>query len=158
VDLEKDVLAHMGFEPIIRGEPKLMDVRIFATGPMGLKDDLLTVPLEARFAYDAGRNTFFLNMEDMSLVSEDEAEAIGTEVGQRLAAIGKKSIWSSTMTTSTWPHPDRRLHLRGPRAGRALLRQRDQVHDQAPSCGSSSPSNCPTGDWPRTSMKAVKKP
>ena len=70
-----------------------MDVRIFATGPMGLKDDLLTVPLEARFAYDAGRNMFFLNMEHMSLVREDEVEAIGTEVGQRLAAIGKKSIW-----------------------------------------------------------------
>jgi len=90
VDLEKDVLAHMGFEPIIRGEPKLMDARIFAAGPMGLADDLLTMPLEARFAYDAGRNMFFLNMEGMSLVSEDKVEAIGTEVGKRLAAIGKK--------------------------------------------------------------------
>jgi len=43
VDLEKDVLAHIGFEPIIGCEPKLMDARIFAAGPMGLKDDLLTV-------------------------------------------------------------------------------------------------------------------
>src|SRR6476469_9939916 len=34
VDLEKDVLAHVGFEPIIRCEPKLMDARIFAAGPM----------------------------------------------------------------------------------------------------------------------------
>jgi propionate CoA-transferase len=90
VDLEKDVLAHIGFEPIIRAEPKLMDARIFAAGPMGLKEDLLTVPLEARFAYDAGRNIFFLNMEGMSLVSEDEVQAIGTEVGKRLAAVGKK--------------------------------------------------------------------
>src|SRR5450755_4802285 len=40
VDLEKDVLAHIGFEPIIPSEPKLMDARIFAAGPMGLKDDL----------------------------------------------------------------------------------------------------------------------
>jgi len=68
--LGKDVLAHIGFEPIIRGEPKLMDARIFAAEPMGLKDDLLTVPLEARFAYDAGRNMFFLNMEGMSLGSK----------------------------------------------------------------------------------------
>ena len=90
VDLEKDVLAYVGFEPIIRGEPKLMDTRIFAAGPMGLKDDLLTVPLEARFAYDAERNMFFLNMEGMSLVTGDEVQAIGTEVGKRLAAIGKK--------------------------------------------------------------------
>jgi propionate CoA-transferase len=90
VDLEKDVLAHIGFEPIIGCEPQLMDPRIFAAGPMGLKDDLLTVPLEARFAYDAERNIFFLNMEGMSLVSADGVEAIETEVGKRLAAIGKK--------------------------------------------------------------------
>ena len=89
-DLEKDVLAHIGFEPIIRGEPKLMDARIFAAGPMGLKEDLLTMPLEARFAYDAERNIFFLNMEGMSLVSADDVEAVGTAVGKRLAAIGKK--------------------------------------------------------------------
>jgi propionate CoA-transferase len=89
-DLEKDVLAHMGFEPIIRCEPKPMDPRIFAAGPMGLKDDLLTIPLEARFAYDADRNIFFLNMEGMSLVSQNDVDAIGTEVGTRLAVIGKK--------------------------------------------------------------------
>jgi propionate CoA-transferase len=90
VNLEKDVLAHIGFEPIIRGEPKLMDARIFADELMGLQDDLLTVPLEARFSYDAERNMFFLNMEGMSLASEADVEAIGTEVDKRLAAVGKK--------------------------------------------------------------------
>jgi propionate CoA-transferase len=90
VDLKKDVLAHIGFEPIIRCEPKLMDARIFAAGPMGLKDDLLTMPLEARFAYDAERNIFFFNTEGLSLVSAGEVQAIGTEVGNRLAVIGKK--------------------------------------------------------------------
>jgi propionate CoA-transferase len=49
VDLEKDMLAHMGFEPVINSEPRLMDARIFADGLMGLKDDLLTVPLDARY-------------------------------------------------------------------------------------------------------------
>ena len=67
-----------------------MDARIFADGAMGLKDDLLTVPMEARFAYDAERNMFFLNMEGMSLMTYDDVEAIGTEVDKRLAAIGKK--------------------------------------------------------------------
>jgi propionate CoA-transferase len=79
-----------GVAPIIRGEPKLMDARIFAAEPMGLKDDLLTVPLEARFAYDAERNIFFLNMEGLSLIGHDEVDAIGTEVDKRLAAVGKK--------------------------------------------------------------------
>jgi propionate CoA-transferase len=90
LDLEKDVLAHIGFEPIINTEPRLMDPRIFATGLIGLKDDLLTVPLEARFAYDANRNMFFLNMEGMSLATNEDVEALGTEVEKRLAAIGKK--------------------------------------------------------------------
>jgi propionate CoA-transferase len=67
-----------------------MDARIFTAELMGLKDDLLTVPLEARFMYDAERNIFFLNMEGMSLVARDEVEAIVNEVDERLAAIGKK--------------------------------------------------------------------
>jgi propionate CoA-transferase len=90
VDLETDVLAHVAFQPIIRGELKLMDSRLFLDEPMGLKDDLLTVPLEARFAYDAERNMFFLNMEGVSLVTQDEVEAIISQVEKRLAAIGKK--------------------------------------------------------------------
>ncbi len=90
LDLEKDVLAHIGFEPIIIGEPRLMDPRLFADGLMGLRDDLLTLPLEARFTYDADRNMFFLNMEGMSLVTPEDVTTIGTEIEKRLAAIGRK--------------------------------------------------------------------
>jgi propionate CoA-transferase len=59
---------------------ELMDARIFRDEPMGLQDDLLTVPLEARFAYDADRNIFFLNMEGMSVSTPAEAEAIVKKV------------------------------------------------------------------------------
>ena len=90
IDLANDVLAHVGFTPIIEGEPKLMDARIFRDGPMGLQDDLLTVPLEARFIYDADRNIFFLNMEGMSVSTPAEAEAVVAEIDKRLAAVGKK--------------------------------------------------------------------
>ena len=90
VDLEKDVLAHVGFAPIIDGDLKLMDERLFRDEPIGLKDDLLTVPLEARFIYDADRNIFFLNMEGVSVSTPAEAQAIAAEVEKRLAAVGKK--------------------------------------------------------------------
>lgn len=90
IDLEKDILAHVGFTPIINSEPKLMDARLFRDEPMGLTDELLTVPLEARFTYDTDRNTFFLNMEGMSLRTHADIEAIASEVDKRLAAIGKK--------------------------------------------------------------------
>jgi propionate CoA-transferase len=90
VDLEKDVLAHVGFKPIIDEEPKLMDARLFHDAPMGLKEDLLTVPLEVRFSYDAERNTFFINMEGLAVNTQEEAEALFAEIEKRLAALGKK--------------------------------------------------------------------
>jgi propionate CoA-transferase len=90
IDLEKDVLAHIGFTPILNGEPKLMDERLFRDEPMGLKDDLLTVPLDARFTYDADRNIFFINMEGVSVYTTADAEAIVAEIAKRLAAVGKK--------------------------------------------------------------------
>ena len=40
IDVERDILARMGFRPIVRKPPRLMDSRIFATGPMGLAADL----------------------------------------------------------------------------------------------------------------------
>ncbi len=38
LDLEKDVLAQMGFRPIISAELKTMDARIFTPGRMGCFD------------------------------------------------------------------------------------------------------------------------
>jgi len=37
IDVQRDILDLMDFEPIIEGEPKLMDARIFCDEPMGLK-------------------------------------------------------------------------------------------------------------------------
>lgn len=51
IDLEKDILALMGFQPIISSELRVMDRRIFKPEPMGLKDDLLTISLEERLVY-----------------------------------------------------------------------------------------------------------
>ena len=36
IDLERDILAHMDFRPVMRKPPMLMDARIFADKPMGL--------------------------------------------------------------------------------------------------------------------------
>lgn len=40
VDIEKDILAHMGFKPIVKN-PKLMDARIFTDSPMIIREELL---------------------------------------------------------------------------------------------------------------------
>ena len=66
IDLQKDILDQMGFRPVIKGTPKLMDARIFRNEPMGLKSDLLTIPLEDRLTYHAKENVFFVNFENLT--------------------------------------------------------------------------------------------
>ncbi len=43
IDLEKDILALMDFRPVIKKPARLMDGRIFAQGPMGLREELLAL-------------------------------------------------------------------------------------------------------------------
>jgi propionate CoA-transferase len=80
----------MGFKPIVRGEPKLMDARIFHPEIMRLKDDLLTVPMEARFSYDEAENLFFLNLEGLSVTSAGQLDTIRGAIDDYLIAIGHK--------------------------------------------------------------------
>ena len=42
VELERDILAHMEFVPAISRELKLMDARIFAAAPMGIREAIVT--------------------------------------------------------------------------------------------------------------------
>src|SRR5262249_22107420 len=60
VDLARDILARMDFTPIVT-DPRSMDARIFHPAPMGLRGPLVSLPFDARFAYDAARNTLFIN-------------------------------------------------------------------------------------------------
>ena len=46
VDLEKDILAHMEFKPLISENLKLMDERIFSEELMGLKTIMSELPKE----------------------------------------------------------------------------------------------------------------
>jgi propionate CoA-transferase len=90
VDLQKDILDQMGFRPIIKGTPKLMDARIFGIEPMGLKNELLTIPLEERLLYNANENVFFVNFENLYIRSGAEIEKIRKLIGQILGPLHKK--------------------------------------------------------------------
>lgn len=89
VDLERDVLALMAFEPAVEG-PAPMRAEIFHPGPMGLADTLLSLPLEERISYDRERNTLFINFETMEVRSEAEIESIYALVRARCAEIGRR--------------------------------------------------------------------
>ncbi len=89
VDIERDVLGQMGFRPLVR-TPKLMDGRIFRTGPMDLRASLLDLHLPDRIAYDADRNLLFLNFERMHVRDLEDVQSIRAAVEERCGAIGRR--------------------------------------------------------------------
>ncbi|MBP1750874.1 MAG: coenzyme transferase [Deltaproteobacteria bacterium] len=90
IDLESQVLKLMDFKPVMKRPPRLMDPRIFRDGPMGIKDDLLTIPMEDHFVYHAADNIFFINLENYYMKTSEEVKKMREIVGNRLEPIGKK--------------------------------------------------------------------
>ena len=89
IDIERDILARMEFRPIVRN-PVIMDQRIFANGPMGLRDQLLRMPIERRFTYHPAENRFFINLEGHRVRSHEDVEEIRRIVETKLAPLGRK--------------------------------------------------------------------
>lgn len=103
IDVERDIVAHMGFRPAIAATLRLMDERIFRNEPMGLRETLLSIPLEHRLSYDPQQDLFFVNFEGMSIRSateidriRDQVEACLAPVGHRVAAIVNYDNFSIT--------------------------------------------------------------
>lgn len=90
IDVQRDVLDKIAFTPIVKGQPRLMDPRIFRPEPMGLRDDMLSLPLPSRFAYDADRNTLFINFEGHVIRSVADIDAIGREVEALIEPLGRR--------------------------------------------------------------------
>ena len=89
VDIERDILPHMDFRPIIDA-PHPMDPLIFREQPMGLKDRLLSIKLPDRFTYDQSRETLFMNFEGLRVQTQKDIDAVWRAADERFAAIGKK--------------------------------------------------------------------
>jgi propionate CoA-transferase len=90
VDLERDILSQMGFEPKIREPLEPMDPRIFKDAPMGLREDMLAMPLEQRFSYDPQQNLFFINFEGLAVRNHKDVERIKKLVEKKLKPVGRK--------------------------------------------------------------------
>ena len=90
VELAKDILSQMDFEPIVKGRPPLMDERIFRSGPMDLKTDLLTLTLDERLTYDPAENLFFVNFEGYSIQSSQDVQSVKDAVERIVSPLEKK--------------------------------------------------------------------
>ncbi|HPT51045.1 MAG TPA: malonate decarboxylase subunit alpha [Accumulibacter sp.] len=90
IDIERDIVPHMAFRPIMGQPPALMDSRIFVDEPMNLRPDLLEIPLAQRLSYDPAGNLLFVNFEGLSVRSEADIERLRAAVEEKLAPIGRK--------------------------------------------------------------------
>ncbi|PWV58498.1 acyl CoA:acetate/3-ketoacid CoA transferase [Plasticicumulans acidivorans] len=90
IDVERDVLAHMDFAPLMPQPPRLMDARIFREQPMGLRELLTVTPLAERFSYYPGQNLFFVDFGGYHVDTLEDVETIRAAVVSRLQGLGHK--------------------------------------------------------------------
>ena len=90
IDLEKDILSQMNFAPLISNDLALMDARIFVDAPMDLRSQLLGIPFEDRFTYDASKNIFFVNLEGLMIRNSEDIQDIVDAVERHLMGISHR--------------------------------------------------------------------
>ncbi|WP_295393335.1 acyl CoA:acetate/3-ketoacid CoA transferase [uncultured Thiodictyon sp.] len=90
VDLARDILARMDFRPIMEAPPRLMDARIFRHPAMGLRAQLLDIPLNERLTYDPQVNRFFVNFERLAIATAEDIAAVHASVCAKLGSVGGK--------------------------------------------------------------------
>ena len=90
VDLQRDILDLMDFAPRISPQLKPMDAAIFANPGMGLREQLLAVPLEQRLSFDAQQNLFFVNFEGLKIKDDAQIEEIRQLVTAKLSPLNHK--------------------------------------------------------------------
>jgi len=89
IDIERDILAHMDFRPIVN-RPTVMDSRIFQPSIMGLERVLAGLSIAERITYDQSRNILFLNYEGLHLKTLEDIEQVRAEIESRCRSIGKR--------------------------------------------------------------------
>jgi propionate CoA-transferase len=89
IDIEKHILAHMDFKPIIN-KPMPMDRRIFVDDPMELLSELLNLKLSERVSYDSDRNILFVNLEGWSVRKKADIDDLRKTLVAACVAAGRR--------------------------------------------------------------------
>ena len=148
IDIDRDILAHMQLAPIV-DDPQPMDASIFATGPMGLRERMLAMPLEQRFAYDPMLRMLFIDFRQLTIAGERDIARIRAEWSDASGRSGTRSTLSSTTETAASSRPCGELPAHGRGAGEAML----------PGCHALRPVGGPRGvpEGPRRSSCAARQ-
>ncbi|MDO5528063.1 MAG: acyl CoA:acetate/3-ketoacid CoA transferase, partial [Paracoccus sp. (in: a-proteobacteria)] len=79
----------MAFRPLI-GDLAEMDSRIFTDAPMGLREELLAIPLARRIWWDAGKEILFINLSRMSVETRAEIEEVRKRINEIVQPLGRR--------------------------------------------------------------------
>ncbi|MFN6994865.1 MAG: acyl CoA:acetate/3-ketoacid CoA transferase [Aquincola tertiaricarbonis] len=90
VDLERDVLAHMGFAPLLRGMPRRMDGRIFRPGPMALREQLTAQPMNDRLRWQAEQGVLYIDFSRLAIRRLEDIQRVEDEVARLLSPLRRK--------------------------------------------------------------------
>ncbi len=104
IDIEKDVLALLPFEPIVEN-PRLMSGNLFRHEQMGLRDKIADIRIENRISYTPETNTLFLDFGGMRINTSEEIDRIVNEVEKTLKPLNKRVV-SIVNYDSFWVNPD----------------------------------------------------
>src|SRR5215467_11983982 len=88
-DIKRDILDRMDFEPIVR-HPREMDPRIFRAEPMGLREDMLRLPFDARFNYDHDHNILFINLSELAIKTQEIIDRYKQRIRSIVEPLGHK--------------------------------------------------------------------
>jgi propionate CoA-transferase len=90
IDLQRDVLANMDFQPRISPQLKTMEAKLFGPDAVGLRERLLTTPLAQRLELDLVHKLLFINFEGLSVDCQQDITDIETLVTQLLEPLGQR--------------------------------------------------------------------
>ena len=104
-DMQRDVLAHMDFLPLISPQLKVMDPALFGADAMGLRARMLATPLAQRLELDREHRLLFINFEGLSIESQNQVDAIEALVSQLLEPLGERVAVVANYDSFSIPPP-----------------------------------------------------
>jgi propionate CoA-transferase len=90
IDIERDILAHMDFKPIMEPPPVPMPAYLFSAAKMDLRRRLLERDLDRRVSYDAERGMLFLDFHHLQVRQLDDVDRVRHAVESRCAQVGQR--------------------------------------------------------------------
>ena len=86
VDVQTQILDQMGFRPIVRRPPRLMDPRIFRAGRMRLLESLCALDMPRRLHYSEESRTLYIDLHGVSVTTREHVREVEGAVQRFFAA------------------------------------------------------------------------